>query len=311
MECYAEVSRRLHAIFADYTPLIEPLSLDEAFLDVTGSLALMGTDISIGRAIQSRISTELGLVASVGIAPNKYLAKLASDLEKPNGFVVIGEENKQAILDPLPVKRIWGVGKVMQQTLTRHGIETIRQLRQMPLEWLEGNLGRASGASLYRLARGMDDRSVEPEHEAKSLSSERTFAEDVTDKTELERVLLAEVERVATRLRRQKLYAKTATLKIRYGDFRTITRRSTLSQSTCLTERLREAARALFNTWQKTAFGPVRLIGFGVTGLSAEEGRQLELFPDPNEQRLRQLDRVIDQVRERYGGDALQRRHEE
>ncbi len=307
---YAEVSRQIHAIFADYTPLIEPLSLDEAFLDVTGSIALLGPEILMGREIKQRIKAELKLVASVGVAPNKFLAKVGSDLEKPDGFVVITEQNKQAVLDPLPVKRVWGVGKVTQQTLASRGIETVRQLRQMPFDLLEATLGGAAASSLYRLARGQDDRAVEPEQEAKSLSSERTFATDVTNRADLEGVLLEEVERVAARLRRQQLYAKTVMLKVRYGDFRTITRRITLAQSTCLTERLWEAARSLLIAWQKTAFGPVRLIGFGVTGLAAEQGRQMELFPDPQEQKLRRLDRVIDEVRDRYGAEALQRRHE-
>ena len=307
---YAEVSRRIHAIMADYTPLIEPLSLDEAFLDVTGSIPLLGPDILIGREIKQRIKAELKLVASVGVAPNKFLAKVGSDLEKPSGFVVITEQNKQAVLDPLPVKRIWGVGKVTQQTLASRGIETVRQLRQMPFERLEATLGAAAASSLYRLARGQDDRAVEPEQEAKSLSSERTFATDMTNRVHIEGVLLEEVERVAARLRRQQLYARTVMVKIRYGDFRTITRRTTLAQSTCLTERLWEAARSLLIAWQKTAFGPVRLIGFGVTGLAAEKGRQLELFPDPQEQRLRRLDRVIDEVRDRFGAEALQRGHE-
>ena len=182
MERYAEVSQAIRPIFESYTPLVEPISLDEAFLDVTDSEKLFGPAEQIGRAIKSRIREQTHLTASVGIAPNKFLAKLASDLRKPDGFVVITEQNKQEILDPLPVGKIWGVGKVTEKALHSYGIETIGQLRGRTPAELKSIVGNAA-EELLQLAHGEDDREVEPDRQCKSLSSEQTFATDVSDAT--------------------------------------------------------------------------------------------------------------------------------
>ena len=289
MERYAEVSREIQSIFERYTPLVEPISLDEAFLDVTASTNLFGPPEQIGRRIKEQIQSQTQLTASVGIAPNKFLAKLASDLKKPDGFVVITEQNKQQILDPLGVGRIWGVGKVTEQTLHSHGIRTIAELRATSEVALSRIVG--SGATeLLRLARGQDDREVEPARQAKSLSSEQTFATDVRDRDVLLGVLLEQVEEVAHRLRRNGLKARTVTLKLRYGDFRTVTRSATLSEATNLTQPLWDTARRVFDRWHQRSGGALRLLGFGATGLEARNAGQGLLFADSGEEKEAKVD---------------------
>jgi DNA polymerase-4 len=306
MDRYAEVSHVIQSIFERYTPLVEPISLDEAFLDVTDSRNLFGAAEEIGRRIKKEIHEQTQLTASVGIAPNKFLAKLASDLKKPDGFVVITEENKQAILDPLPVGKIWGVGKVTEATLHSAGIRTIAQLRGCTCAGLRPIVGNAA-EELLRLARGEDDRPVEPDRERKSLSSEQTFATDLREESILTSVLLEEVEEVAERLRRHRLKARTITLKLRYGDFRTVTRSETLREATNLTKPLWEAAEQVFRRWRIRAGGPLRLLGFAASGLEPEQAGQQWLFPDPEHEKLKRLDRVVDKIRDRYGRRAMHR----
>jgi DNA polymerase-4 len=306
MERYAEVSHAIHAIFERYTPLVEPISLDEAFLDVTDSTNLFGTAEQIGRAIKKEIKEQTQLTASVGIAPNKFLAKLASDLKKPDGFVVITEQNKQEILDPLDVGRIWGVGKVTEKALRDRGIRTIGELRRSTPEQLRAVVGNTA-EELLRLARGKDDRPVEPDRQCKSLSSEQTFATDIGDETILLSVLLEQVEEVAQRLRHRQLKAKTITLKLRYGDFRTMTRSGTLSEPTNLTKPLWETAERTFRRWQSRSAGPLRLLGFGVSGLEPEHAGQQSLFADPDRERRTRLDQAMDRIRDRYGKRAVHR----
>ncbi len=235
MKRYVELSQQIHAIFEKFTPQIEPISLDEAFLDVAGSLQLFGSAEKIGLDIKHQIKEQLGLVASVGIATNKFLAKLASDLDKPDGFVIIAEKNKQQILDPLPVSNIWGVGKVTEKALKSKGINTIGQLRKAPIETLQSIFGDQT-PHMLRLAQGIDNREVESSREAKSISSEQTFATDITDKNILLNVLLNQVEDVAQRLRTNDLEAMTITLKLRYDDFRTVTRSNTFDLPTNITK---------------------------------------------------------------------------
>jgi len=306
MERYAELSQQIHAIFQQFTPQIEPLSLDEAFLDVTGSLRLFGSAEKIGRAIKDQIMEQLGLVASVGIAANKFLAKLASDLDKPDGFVMITEENQQTILDPLPASKIWGVGKVTEQALKSKGITTIKQLREAPPEILRSVFGEQT-PHVLRLARGVDNRQVESSREAKSISSEETFATDIADKDILLDVLLHQAEDVAQRLRIDDLEAKTITLKLRYGDFRTITRSSTFDQPTNVTKTLWQEAQDVFRQWYKKSAGPLRLLGFGVSGLQKAGTGQRHLFEEPEQERQKRLDEALDKIRGKFGHDALRR----
>lgn len=305
---YVEVSQQIRAVFEQFTPLVEPLSLDEAFLDVTGSLAIWKSAENIGRLIKQTIRERTGLTASVGIAPNKFLAKLASDLEKPDGFVVVTEDNKQQVLDPLPVRAIWGIGPVTEKRLCEHGMRTIRQLREQPLDVLRRLLGSAAD-SLLDLARGIDDRAVEPSAQAKSLSAERTFAEDVGEAETLLATLLEHVEEVAARLRAERLRAKTITLKLRYGDFTTITRSRSFSEPTDGTETLWQAAREVFAAWQAERPRPLRLIGFAASNLEGEQGRQLSLFADPDEIKQTRLDKTVDDIRKKYGQNTIGRKH--
>ena len=303
---YAELSQQIHGIFQQFTPQIEPISLDEAFLDVTGSRRLFGSAEQIGRAIKNQIREQLGLVASVGIAPNKFLAKLASDLEKPDGFVIITEENKQQILDPLPVCRIWGIGKVTEKALKSKGINTIEQLRETPTEILRSIFGEQT-AHVLRLAQGVDNREVESSREAKSISSEQTFATDIANKSILLDVLLHQVEDVAQRLRLNDLEARTITLKLRYGDFKTMTRSSTFARSTNITKVLWEEAQKVFLKWHKESAGALRLLGFGASGLQKVRTGQRQLFVDPRHEKQRRLDAAFDRIRDKFGHDALRR----
>ncbi len=303
---YAEVSRAIRAIFESYTPLVEPISLDEAFLDVTDSMKLFGPAETIGRAIKERIRKQTHLTASVGIAPNKFLAKLASDLRKPDGFVVITDQNKQEILDPLPVGRIWGVGKVTEKALYLHGTQTIGQLRSRTPAQLRPILGNCA-EDLLQLAHGEDDREVEPDRQCKSISSEQTFATDIGDSDVLLSVLMEQVEEVAWRLRRERLKARTITLKLRYGDFRTVTRSETLAEGTNVTSLLWQTAEKVFRQWQNRSGGPLRLLGFGASGLEDERAGQQLLFPDQQQEKLKKLDQIVDRIRDRYGKRAVRR----
>ncbi len=304
MKRYASLSEQIHAIFQTYTPQIEPISLDEAFLDVTESTTLFGCPSKIGQEIKDRIKSDLGLVGSVGIASNKFLAKLASDLDKPDGFVVIEDRGRQEILDPLPISRIWGIGKVTAKTLRNAGFHTIKQLRQAPMDCLNQILGNQT-QQLLNLAHGNDTRPVQSDREAKSISSEHTFARNINDKTVLLSILLNEIEEVSYRLRASHMQAQTVTLKLRYGNFKTITRSKTLDQPTHLTQVLWQAAQQIFRTWYATSPQPLRLLGFGVSGLSDENSGQQTLFSDPEEAKQKRLDQAFDAIRNRYGKGAL------
>ena len=308
MARYSEVSRMVFAVFERFTPLIEPISIDEAFLDVTGSIGIWKDAQEIGHTIKNAIKDEIGLVASVGIAPNKFLAKLASDLEKPDGFCVITNTNKQSILDPLPVSRIWGIGKVTAEKLKDHGITRIEHLRKSHPDHLKTILGNSSD-SLLRLSQGIDDRPVEPPAKPKSISHEQTFAKDISNVDELLTVLLDQVENVATRLRASQMLTRTVTLKLRYGSFQTITRNKTLEEPTEVTTVLWDAAQQLFRLWQKTSLRPVRLLGFGASQLVDRKMSQSGLFTDKSEEKQKKIDRVTDRIKQRYGKDMIGRKY--
>jgi DNA polymerase-4 len=306
MERYSRISSQIHKIFYDYTPDIEPISLDEAFLDVTGSVSLFGSAERIGKEIKSRIKAQLGLISSVGIADNKFLAKLASDLDKPDGFVVITEENKQNILDPLDISTIWGIGKVTDKELRRNGIKTVKQLRESPLKVLKCILGNRA-EEIQNLARGIDNRQVTPSRAAKSISEEQTFADDIIDKDFLLGILREQVETVAQRLRVKKLECKTVVLKFRYSDFRTITRNSTLDMQTNTTKVLLDAGEQVFEKWYKKSRGKLRLLGFGVSNLRKEGSGQKQLFSDKTIEKQKRIDQVYDKIRDKFGSDSLKR----
>jgi DNA polymerase-4 len=306
MERYAEVSRALRGIFARYTPLVEPLSLDEAFLDVTSSLCLFGDAQTIARRIKSEIRAELGLVASVGVAPNKFLAKLSSDLDKPDGLVVVPVDAIEAFLDPLPVSRLWGVGKVSNRSLAEIGVHTIGDLRRLPEDLLASRFGN-SAAHLMRLARGIDDRQVVPDRDAKSISHETTFAKDIGDAEVLKSWLLELSEQVATRLRRQDLRGKTVFIKVRYADFRTVTRSESLDAPTSVTRELYLTAARLLQSQLRRNPRPVRLLGIGASGLSNEGLEQGQLFETRDREQQRRIDRVVDAIKSRFGNRSMRR----
>ena len=300
---YRQVSDQLRGIFQTYTPLVEPLSLDEAFLDVTASRALFGAAIEIAQTIKQRIKLELDLTASVGVAPNKFLAKLASDLRKPDGFVVVESDKVQSFLDPLPVERIWGVGRRTAERLHSLNIKQVRDLRLLDKGYLAKLFG-VSGAQLYQLARGIDDRTVEAGREAKSIGREVTFAQDIADKEELQTTLLELAVDVGRQLRKEALRAKTVSVKARYSDFRTVTRSHTLDGSTNLDEDIYAEACALLNEVQLK--DPLRLIGVSLSNLTDREDQQLELFGSEKKEKEK-LARVVDAVKERFGEGSITR----
>lgn len=306
IDYYAVIARQIREVFFRYTPLVEPLSLDEAFLDVRGSVALFGTPVEIGRRIKEDIRETVGLIASVGVAPNKFLAKIASDLQKPDGFVVVDPEAIQEFLDPLPVGRLWGVGKVANQSLAALGIRTIGQLRRLPREVLESRYGN-SGEHLWELAHGRDDRAVTPDHEAKSISHETTFARDIGDVAVLRAWLLELTDQVARRIRRHQFIARTVHLKIRRADFRLITRARTVPEPTNITDELFAAAAELLETAWPSAGGAARLLGMGTSGFSSADVRQKLLFDEEPRRKQTQVDAVTDAIRQRFGDSSIGR----
>ena len=304
---YAEMSDRIFAILRDYTDVVEPLSIDEAFLDVTASQRLFGPAEAIGQTLKARIRSELGLVASIGLAPNKFLAKVASDLGKPDGFVVVALGKERAFLDPLPISRLWGVGPKTEARLQRLGLQTIGRIAQTPVETLEAMLGGA-GRDLWELANGMDDREVVPEQEAKSIGAETTFEKDTDDREEIRRTILELSDRVGRRLRREGYLAGGVTLKFRDHLFRTLTRAAILDHPTDVGDDLfREAWKLLQRvSWTGKR---VRLLGVTATRLLAAAeppGGQMPLFQPAADPR-RQLARTVDAIQERFGADAIAR----
>jgi len=300
---YREVSRQINSIFLTYTPMVEPLSLDEAFLDVTGSTSLFGPAQDIALTIKQRIQQELNLTASAGLACNKFLAKLASDLKKPDGFVVVQPNRIQELLDPLPVERIWGVGTKTAEKLHSHKVKTVRDLRKLELKFLTTLFG-SLGSQLYQLARGIDDRPVESDRVVKSIGRETTFETDILDHDLLETTLLKLAVDVGRSTRKESLKGKTVTLKVRYSDFRTLTRSRTLSRATDLDDVIyREACSMLGELSHKQ---PLRLIGVTLSNLTDQVQNQLSLFEEPELER-ENLTKVLDLVKEKYGEKSITR----
>lgn len=312
---YAEVSERVMAVFADVTPYVEPLSLDEAFLDVSGAGRSHGSGQVIAAHIRKTIWEQEGLTCSVGIAPNKFLAKLSSEHAKPKvsrngpvfgrGIFEVLPGDETAFLHPLPVRALWGVGKVTNARLGSLGIETVADLAATPLENLTRALGVASGRHLYALARGIDDRPVESGRGAKSISHEETFANDISDTVALDTELVRQCDAVAQRLRDSQLVARTAALKLRFGDFTTLSRRATAPQPFNTSAELLRLGRELLGTIDTTP--GVRLLGIGVANLGKDRGEQLTLnldgaSTDAGEEKTAAL---IDEVRAKFGNAAI------
>jgi DNA polymerase-4 len=297
---YVAVSRRIMRILADFTPLIEPVSIDEAFLDVTASRRLFGEGAAIARRIKSRIRQEVALTASVGVASNKFVAKVASDLEKPDGLVVVRPGAEAAFLDPLPVSRLWGVGRVTASQLDALGIRSIGQLARAPATQLAAGVGSAAD-TLAALARGIDDRPVEPLSPPKSVGAEETFETDHRGAERLRATLRRQAERVARELREQGYAARTVTLKLRFADFSTITRSHTGDPTQDGLTIYRQVI-ALLDRVSRAQ--PVRLIGLSVSGLGPAGEGQLSLL-DAAAVRRERLARAVDRLLERFGDVAV------
>ena len=296
MEKYARVSREIMAILAEFTPLLEPLSIDEAFLDVTKTRALFGDGEEQARRIKSRIRTAVGLAASVGVASNKFIAKVASDLEKPDGLVVVTPGGEADFLAPLPVSRLWGAGRVTTADLESMGIRTIAQLAAIPPSHLQSRFGRG-GALLSALAHGVDERAVEPFAPPKSMGAEETFERDHRDGERLRATLRGQAERVARELRAQGYAGRTVTLKLRFADFSTITRSHTGDPTQDGLTVYREASALLDRVVLRQ---PVRLIGLSVAALGLAGQGQLALL-GPDAVRRERLARALDRLAERFG----------
>ena len=305
MSHYQRVSRQVFAIFREFTPLVEGLSLDEAFLDVGESLNLFGDEVHIARSIKQRILEDTGLTSSVGVAPNKLVAKIASDLDKPDGLVAVAPGEVSKILDPLPVAAIPGVGRQTLARLKQHGINDIRDLRLAPQNVLTAVFGRFAERMRSR-AQGIDSRPVVAERDEKSISTEETFDVDITDKGTLNAKLLGLTERTSARLRAKSLVAKTVQVKIRSADFSTFTRQMRLSTPSNNTDQIYAVASQVLARWlsgrPETA---IRLLGVGSSGLApAVQG---DLFGDTQENTRAEIDRTVDGIRGRFGTAAVSR----
>ena len=303
MAKYAEVGRAVRRMMLDLTPLVEPLSIDEAFMDLTGTERLHGGSPALTLSkLQNNVERELGVTASIGLSHNKFLAKMASDLDKPRGFSVIGKEETLAFLAQQPVSMIWGVGKAMNAALKKDGIATVAQLQKMDAPTLGKRYGEM-GLRLARLSRGEDARKVKSEHETKSVSSETTFDQDVTDAQWLEDILWELCEKVSARMKASGFEGRVVTLKLKTGDFKTLTRRRTLPEATNLARTAFAAAKPMLH---ETAQGKAyRLIGVGFSGLSGAAGRtEGDLFGEDNRKTQAQ-ENAIDAIRERFGKDAV------
>jgi DNA polymerase-4 len=305
-DAYSDASRHVMAILRDVTPLVEPISVDEAFLDVEGARRSQGTGPEIGAVLRARIRAETGLTASVGAATTKLLAKLASDLAKPDGMLVVEPGRELELLHPLPVRRLWGVGPATQRQLVRYGVNTVGDLAELPEATLVRALGESAGTHLHALAWNRDEREVDPDRELKSIGHEETFARDRTDLDGLERDALRMADAVATRLRQAAKTARTVQLKVRFADFRTITRSHTLPNPTNLALEIGDTARALLRAVELD--DGIRLLGVSVQQLEEGAGVQGRLDfeagsgPEPDR---RALEDALGSVRERFGNDAV------
>ena len=299
---YSEVSAKVMEIFDSFTPLVEPISLDEAFLDVTGARKLLGTGREIAVEIRRQVEASEGITCSVGIAPSKFIAKLASGHCKPNGILEIPADRILNFLHPLPVNAIWGVGPKTAETLERLGLRTVSDIANLPRATLIRALGQASGASLYELAWGRDYRDVTPNEPDKSISAAETFAQDIDDPEEILQEFLRLTEKAAARLRENNYYAKTISIKVRFADFSTISRSKTLPLPIDSTHEIYEIAKTLYSALNLDR-ARLRLVGISLDNLSEAAPEQLLL--GAREKGWREADTAIDQAKLRFGGGSV------
>ena len=304
---YAQVSRQFFAILEHYSPLVEGLSLDEAFLDVSGEESLFGDGATIGRLIKDRVRAELELVVSVGVAPSKFVAKIASDLGKPDGLLVVGAAGVLEFLRPLPVSRLWGVGAATDEILARIGLRTIGQVARAGEPLLAAQLGADRAHHLYSLAQGLDERDVIPERAPVSVGHEETFAADCFVRARLIPHLLGQADRSAPRLRRLGLRAQVLTVKIKYANHEIVTRRTTLPRASTDQRLFGETARALLDEVPAIERRGVRLTGVSLSNLTPEEAPRQLLLDEKQAVRGEQLGHAIDAFAARFGDGKIKR----
>jgi DNA polymerase-4 len=300
---YSEWSRKVMALFDELTPQVERMSIDEAYLDVTGTELLWGLPSQIAEALRARIREEFDLPCSIGVATNKLVAKMATEQAKPDGICVVPPGKEAGFLAPMPIERLWGVGPKAASVLRAMGIESIGQLADTPPEVLTRRFGSNQADDLLRRARGISQSPVVAERESKQISQEITFARDIADAEQLRRVLLELSEGVGARLRAEEVNARTIAIKLRYADFSTLTRQVTLAEPTHLDQSIYDAAWSLFaKVWSRR---PVRLLGVAARNLGTA-AFQLGLF-EPHDDRRERLTEAVDRIRARHGDDALRR----
>jgi DNA polymerase IV len=305
MKRYKEISDMIFKIFYRFTPLVEPLSIDEAFLDVTGSVRLFGRAEDIARIIKEAIRNDIGITASAGVAPSKFAAKIASDMNKPDGLTVVDPDHVREFLGPIPIGRMWGAGKVTEEAFLQMGIHTFKDLSAAPRQMLEERFG-AHGIKMQLLSMGIDDRDVLPERDAKSIGHEDTFLTDIMDVSHAKKELLSQSVRVARRMRREGVKGRTITLKVKYNDFRQITRSATLP---CASDDAHEIFLIVCGLLEKTSVGkrPVRLLGVSLSNFESKRIAQMPLFKDQDgPDKKSQLHKALDSILDRYGDKALQ-----
>ncbi|WP_106398505.1 DNA polymerase IV [Actinocorallia populi] len=301
---YSAASRRVMEIFRSFTPLVEPLALDEAFLDVAGARGLFGRPAEIAAAIRRRVAGELGLTCSVGVAPTKFLAKLASTRCKPDGLLVVPAQGVLEFLHPLPVAALWGVGERTEERLRRLGLRTVGELARIPSETLRRHLGAAQGTHLHELAWGRDPRQVRPDGPDKSVGAEETFEVDVAEPERVHRELLGLAEKVGARLRAGGNRGRTVSIKLREPDFSTITRSRTLPEATDVSRVIYITARELYEASGLERV-PLRLIGVRVENLAGAGPETRQLALDEPEHGWREAEQAIDEAARRFGRGAI------
>lgn len=303
-EKYSEVSEKLQEIYLSFTPLVEPLSVDEAFLDVTGSRKLIGTPIEIGKKLREKVFQEENITCSVGIAPTKFVAKLASTRAKPDGLLVVSPKEVIDFLHPLPVGALWGVGGKTEEVLKRLGLFKVSDIANLSLKTLKRALGEAIAEHLYELSWGRDERSVETNEPEKSVGNEETFSKDLDQAEDILREVLRLSEKVASRLRQAGLMGRTITLKVRFSNFSTITRSKTLIDPTDVAKEIYEVAKGLFEGLNLDQVR-VRLVGVRVEKLIEEDKANRQLLLGESEKGWREIDKASDKANARFGDEAI------
>jgi len=303
MERYQEVSKQVFEIFQKFTPLVEAVSIDEAFLDVTGSTRIFGEPEEIARKIKNQVKEKTGLTVSAGVAPLKFVAKIASSLNKPDGLTIVSPEKVQEFLEPLPVTMLEGVGEATSKVLSNLGVKTIGDLRQIQVEILIAKLGK-NGLQLHLFSQGIDNREIESEHEIKSIGQEETFREDILEKEVIEKEIFSLAIKIARRLREKGLTGKTITLKVKYHDLALTTRSHSLFEPT---DDERKIAQTACHLLPKTEVGkkPIRLLGVSVSRFIPRFQKQLCLFSDNPQKKIASLNRALDEIRKRFGETAI------